>query len=219
MSWCPRRIFYEFDNDTCDKSNLHRNVILESLEAGEEYLPHISCITCLSLFVGKLNFSTVMFRPVTDYNEIANHFLECIYAHSCNARLQVLLKLLVTLLSMICQMLFACTGNFYCLFILFNGEILLWSYIFLVTQTGVLTPASSSSTLSTPSNGNQKATSNQVSKYKNSGFIYLFIFISKFKYLMLVSTFPIQFSQEYNLDGLNNIDKLVIEYLERPSST
>ncbi|CAA2955984.1 replication protein A 32 kDa subunit A-like isoform X2 [Olea europaea var. sylvestris] len=96
----------------------------------------------LKSFHGNKQVVVFAIRPVTDYNEIANHFLECIYAHSCNARL----------------------------------------------QTGVLTPASSSSTLSTPSNGNQKATSNQ-------------------------------FSQEYNLDGLNNIDKLVIEYLERPSST
>lgn len=30
-----------------------------------------------------------MFRPVKDYNEIANHFIECAHAHCCNTRLQV----------------------------------------------------------------------------------------------------------------------------------
>ncbi|KAL2534770.1 Replication protein A 32 kDa subunit A [Abeliophyllum distichum] len=91
-------------------------------------------------FQGKKQVIVFAIRPVADYNEIANHFLECIYAHSCNARL----------------------------------------------QNGVSAPASSSSTLGTPT-GYQTATSTQ-------------------------------FSQDYNLDGLNNIDKMVIEYLERPSS-
>lgn len=31
----------------------------------------------------------VMLRPVKDYNEIANHFIECAHAHCCNTRLQV----------------------------------------------------------------------------------------------------------------------------------
>ena len=31
----------------------------------------------------------VVFRPVEDYNEIASHFIECIYVHSYNKKFRV----------------------------------------------------------------------------------------------------------------------------------
>lgn len=79
-------------------------------------------------------------RPVKDYNEIANHFIECAHAHCCNTRLQN------------------------------NGSATL-----------------ASSTATTPNTGPQSVSSSQV-------------------------------SQEYNLDGLGNIDKMVLDYLALPSS-
>ncbi|XP_031108283.1 replication protein A 32 kDa subunit A-like isoform X1 [Ipomoea triloba] len=40
----------------------------------------------LKSFQGKMQIMSFAIRPVTDYNMIANHFLECIYVHHCNAK-------------------------------------------------------------------------------------------------------------------------------------
>ncbi|KAL3841047.1 hypothetical protein ACJIZ3_025638 [Penstemon smallii] len=94
----------------------------------------------LKTFQGKKQLVVYAIRPVTDYNEIAHHFLECIHSHCCNSKLQR------------------------------NGS----------------APNPASSVVSTPS-GHQAVSSSQL-------------------------------SQEYNLDGLGSIDKMILEYLEQPSS-
>lgn len=76
-------------------------------------------------------------RPVTNYNEIATHFLECIHAHCSSPRI----------------------------------------------KNGVSGPSSSSLVIGTPNPYNASSS-----------------------------------SQEYNLDGLGNIDKMVLDYLQIPSS-
>ncbi|KAL2338645.1 hypothetical protein Fmac_013091 [Flemingia macrophylla] len=40
-------------------------------------------------FQGKRTLNVFSFRPVTDFNEIANHFIECIYVHLYNSRMRV----------------------------------------------------------------------------------------------------------------------------------
>ncbi|XP_057787288.1 replication protein A 32 kDa subunit A [Salvia miltiorrhiza] len=94
----------------------------------------------LKSFKGKRQIVVYAIRPVKDYNEIANHFIECAHAHSSNTRLQ---------------------------------------------KNGSATLASSAAT--TPSNGQQAVSSSQV-------------------------------SQEYNLDGMGIIDKMVLDYLHLPTS-
>ncbi|TKY54566.1 Replication protein A 32 kDa subunit B [Spatholobus suberectus] len=42
----------------------------------------------LKSFQGKKTLNVFSFRPVTDFNEIANHFIECIYVHLYNSRLR-----------------------------------------------------------------------------------------------------------------------------------
>ncbi|KAG8372372.1 hypothetical protein BUALT_Bualt12G0059400 [Buddleja alternifolia] len=42
----------------------------------------------LKSFQGKKQVVVYAIRPINDYNEIANHFLECVHAHCCNTRLQ-----------------------------------------------------------------------------------------------------------------------------------
>ncbi|XP_075508907.1 replication protein A 32 kDa subunit A-like [Primulina tabacum] len=80
-------------------------------------------------------------RPVTNYNEIATHFLECIHSH-CSSSHRI--------------------------------------------KSGVSGPSSSSLVIGTPNPYNASLSS--------------------------------QVSQEYNLDGLGNIDKMVLDYLQQPSS-
>ncbi|KAL3825988.1 hypothetical protein ACJIZ3_022017 [Penstemon smallii] len=94
----------------------------------------------LKTFQGKKQLVVYAIRPVTDYNEIAHHFLECIHSHCCNSKLQR------------------------------NGS----------------APNPASSVVSTPS-VHQAVSSSQL-------------------------------SQEYNLDGLGSIDKMILDYLEQPSS-
>ncbi|KAI3444166.1 hypothetical protein Pfo_000831 [Paulownia fortunei] len=96
----------------------------------------------LRSFQGKKQVVVYAIRAVKDYNEIANHFLECVHAHCCNTRLQI--------------------------------------------QNSGSAPPSASLAVSTP-NGYQAVSSTQS-------------------------------SQEYNLDGLGSIDKMVLDYLQLPSS-
>lgn len=42
----------------------------------------------LKSFQGKRQLNVFSIRPVTDYNEIASHFIECVYVHVYNTRLQ-----------------------------------------------------------------------------------------------------------------------------------
>ncbi|XP_048134359.1 replication protein A 32 kDa subunit B isoform X2 [Rhodamnia argentea] len=64
---------------------------------------HIACTFCckiildgmyvrvhghLKSFQGKRQLNAFSIRPVTDYNEIASHFIECVYVHVYNTRLQ-----------------------------------------------------------------------------------------------------------------------------------
>ncbi|PQQ01703.1 replication protein A 32 kDa subunit B-like isoform X1 [Prunus yedoensis var. nudiflora] len=42
----------------------------------------------LKSFQGKKTLNVFSIRPVNDYNEIASHFIECIYVHVYNSRLQ-----------------------------------------------------------------------------------------------------------------------------------
>ncbi|PIN12853.1 Single-stranded DNA-binding replication protein A (RPA), medium (30 kD) subunit [Handroanthus impetiginosus] len=94
----------------------------------------------LRSFQGKKQVAVYAIRPVNDYNEIANHFLECVHAHCCNTRLQI-------------------------------------------QNSG---SASASLAVSTAS-GHQAVSSSQVTR-------------------------------EYNLDGLGGLDKMVLDYLQLPSS-
>ncbi|KAK4404579.1 Replication protein A subunit A [Sesamum angolense] len=103
----------------------------------------------LRSFQGKKQLVVYAIRPVNDYNEIANHFLECIHAHCCSTKLQ---------------------------FPNSCGKI----------QNRASAPASAPLSISAP-NGSQAVSSSQV-------------------------------SQEYNLDGLGSIDKMVLDYLQLPSS-
>ncbi|GER52014.1 replication protein A 32 kDa subunit A [Striga asiatica] len=89
----------------------------------------------LKSFKGKKQVVVYAIRPVNDYNEIANHFLECVHAHCCNAK----------------------------------------------SQNNGVAPASASVGVSQPVSSSQS-------------------------------------SQEYNLDGLGNIDKMILDYLQLPSS-
>ncbi|KAL6525489.1 hypothetical protein OROHE_015796 [Orobanche hederae] len=95
---------------------------------------------------GKKQVFVYAIRPVHDYNEIANHFLECIHAHCCNTKSQ---------------------------FQNFHDK---------MQNSGAAAPPPSASLgVSTPS-GHQLVSSSQM-------------------------------SQEYNLDGLGGIDKMVLDYL------
>ncbi|KAK7329782.1 hypothetical protein VNO77_23961 [Canavalia gladiata] len=40
-------------------------------------------------FQGKRTLNVFSFRPVTDFNEIASHFIDCIYVHLYNSRLRI----------------------------------------------------------------------------------------------------------------------------------
>ncbi|XP_077239854.1 replication protein A 32 kDa subunit A-like isoform X2 [Tasmannia lanceolata] len=42
----------------------------------------------LKAFQGKKHVAAFSVRPVTDYDEVAYHFIQCIHAHLCNKRLQ-----------------------------------------------------------------------------------------------------------------------------------
>ncbi|KAL6523377.1 hypothetical protein OROGR_016980 [Orobanche gracilis] len=88
---------------------------------------------------GKKQVVVYAIRPVHDYNEIANHFLECIHAHCCNTKSQM------------------------------------------QNSGGGAAAPSVSLGVSTPS-GHQPVSSSQI-------------------------------SQDYNLDGLGSIDKMVLDYL------
>ncbi|KAL3643101.1 hypothetical protein CASFOL_013916 [Castilleja foliolosa] len=94
----------------------------------------------LKISQGKKQVVVYAIRPVSDYNEIANHFIECVHAHCCNSRLQN------------------------------NGSAL----------------PSAPSSVTTPG-AYQAGSSSQI-------------------------------SQEYNLDGLGSIDKMVLDLLQLPSS-
>lgn len=94
----------------------------------------------LKSFQGKKQVVVYAIRPVKDYNEIANHFIECAHTHCCNTKLQN------------------------------NGSVSL-----------------ASTTVTAPSNAHPTISSSQI-------------------------------SQEYNLEGLGSIDKMVLDYLQLPSS-
>ncbi|XP_011069919.1 replication protein A 32 kDa subunit A isoform X1 [Sesamum indicum] len=94
----------------------------------------------LRSFQGKKQLVVYAIRPVNDYNEIANHFLECIHAHCCSSKLQEQNR----------------------------------------------APVSAPLSINAP-NGSHAVSSSQI-------------------------------SQEYNLDGLGSIDKMVLDYLQLPSS-
>lgn len=93
-------------------------------------------------FHGKTQLVAFAIRPITDYNEVATHFLECIYVHHCNRKPQISLSVSTP------------------------------------SQTDV--PAA----VSAPSSG-----------YNSS-----------------------QFTGNLSIDGLKGIEKIVIDYLEQPSS-
>ncbi|XP_059286413.1 replication protein A 32 kDa subunit A-like [Lycium ferocissimum] len=93
-------------------------------------------------FQGKTQLVVFAIRPITDYNEVATHFLECIYVHHCNRKPQ--------------------------------------SGLSVSTPGQTDAPAA----VSTPSGG-----------YNSS-----------------------QFSGQLNIDGLKGMEKVVIDYLEQPSS-
>lgn len=63
-------------------------VIIGFHEAGSNSLTNI--YLCYRSYWGFNIEIGVIFRPVNDYNEIASHFIECIYVHVYNSRLQVL---------------------------------------------------------------------------------------------------------------------------------
>ncbi|XP_051151387.1 replication protein A 32 kDa subunit A-like [Andrographis paniculata] len=97
----------------------------------------------LRTFKGNKQLEVYAIRNVTDYNEVASHFLECIYNHFMHTKAQS------------------------------NGT--------------TSAPAPTPSTASTPITSHPAIPSTQL-------------------------------SQEYNLEGLGNIDKMIIDYLEQPSS-
>ncbi|KAJ8543075.1 hypothetical protein K7X08_005598 [Anisodus acutangulus] len=93
-------------------------------------------------FQGKTQLVIFAIRPITDYNEVATHFLECIYVHHCNRK----------------------------------------------PQSGL--------SVSTPGQTDVPAAVSAPSSAYNSS----------------------QFSGQLNIDGLKGIEKIVIDYLEQPSS-
>lgn len=93
-------------------------------------------------FQGKTQLVIFSIRPITEYNEVATHFLECIYVHHCNRK----------------------------------------------PQSGL--------SVSTPSKTDVPAAVSAPSSGYNSS----------------------QFSGNLSIDGLKGIEKIVIDYLEQPSS-
>ncbi|KAG9134851.1 hypothetical protein Leryth_001153 [Lithospermum erythrorhizon] len=105
---------------------------------------HVRVHGHLKLYQGKKQVVAFAIRPITDYNEIATHFIECAFMHSFNAKLS-------------------------------NG-------------TSNTAPVPASSTVS----------SNQSSGHQFAS-----------------STHSVE---QYSLDGLKDIEKKIIDYLEQPSS-
>lgn len=66
-------------------------------------------------FVFKFRHCTLCgFRPVEDYNEIASHFIECIYVHVYNNRSRVLVYIVNLIGSGSLHVTLHC-GGFFCL--------------------------------------------------------------------------------------------------------
>jgi replication factor A2 len=95
-------------------------------------------------FLGKRTLNVFSIRPLTDYNEIASHFIDCIYVHLYNTRLRKL-------------------------------------------QGGVTPQPQMANTTSTPMKGYQSTPVNQ-------------------------------FSSQYNVEGQKNIEQMVLDFLQLPTS-
>lgn len=67
-------------------------IVLLSLLSYDRFLKSCQLLAIVSpilLVSGFQSCSWCGFRPVDDYNEIASHFIECIYVHIYNSRLRV----------------------------------------------------------------------------------------------------------------------------------